>query len=122
MAQTAIITGICGQDGAYLAKLLIDNGYKVIGTTRNLSTKNDIGLRYLGIDKDIELLELNNFTVDTISKLISDKRPNEVYNLAAQSSVGQSFLHPYETIEENIGSVLSWMEAIKLNDISIRFY
>ena len=122
MSKTAIITGICGQDGAYLAKLLIDKGYKVIGTTRDLSTKNDIGLHYLGIDKDIELIELNKFTVQTISKLISDKRPNEVYNLAAQSSVGQSFLHPYETIEENIGSVLSWMEAIKLNDLSIRFY
>jgi GDPmannose 4,6-dehydratase len=120
--KTAFITGICGQDGPYLAQFLLEKGYRVLGTTRSLATKNDLGLKYLGIEKEVEIIELNDFSLLNLKQILTKHQPNEIYNLAAQSSVGESFVKPLETIQENVMSVLSWLEAIKLVDHNISFY
>lgn len=100
MNKTALITGICGQDGPYLAQFILEKGYHVIGTTRLLSAKNDFGLKYLGIDTDVEIIELNDFSLSNLKKILTQHQPNEIYNLAAQSSVGESFLRPLETFKK----------------------
>lgn len=122
MSKTAIITGICGQDGPYLAQLLLNKGYKVVGTTRSLKNKNTQGLRFLGIANEIELIEINDFSVENLQKIINTNQPTEIYNLAAQSSVGVSFSKPIETVQENVMSVLSWLESIKQSGKEISFY
>ena len=122
MSKTAIITGICGQDGPYLAQLLLGKGYKVVGTTRSLKNKNTQGLRFLGIANEVELIEINDFSVENLQKIINAHQPTEIYNLAAQSSVGVSFSKPIETVQENVMSVLSWLESIKQTGKEISFY
>jgi GDPmannose 4,6-dehydratase len=122
VSKTAIITGICGQDGPYLAQLLLRKGYNVVGTTRSLINKNSQGLRYLGIENEVELIEINDFSVENLQKIINTHQPTEIYNLAAQSSVGVSFSKPIETVQENVMSVLSWLESIKQSGKDISFY
>ena len=120
--KTAIITGIGGQDGAYLAALLIQHGYRVIGTTRSVSAFDDYRLRYLGISDQVTLTRLNEINTASVTDLISLYKPAEIYNLAAQSSVGYSFQEPFETIQYNVMSVMSWLKAIADYAPHIRFY
>jgi GDPmannose 4,6-dehydratase len=120
--KTAFITGICGQDGSYLAKFLLNKGYCVIGSTRSIISKNDVGLRFLDISNALEIIEVNDFSVENLRQLIKRHKIDEVYNLAAQSSVGESFRKPIETIGENVMSVASWLEAIKLSNQPVSFY
>lgn len=120
--RKAIIIGITGQDGSYLARLLLEKGYKVIGITRDGLEFNDNNLRYLGICADIEVIELVDPNKEKIIRILKNIKPTEVYNLAAQSSVGYSFIDPFSTLEYNISSVLYWLECIKICDPSIRFY
>lgn len=120
--KTSIITGIAGQDGAYLARLLLGHGYRVIGLTRSLSGLQDFRLKYLGILDQVELIEMPELSKDLLIPLLDKIEPDEVYNLAAQSSVGLSFAIPHETIQFNILSVLSWLEAISVVDKKIKFY
>jgi GDPmannose 4,6-dehydratase len=122
VSKTAIITGICGQDGPYLAQLLLRKGYKVVGTTRSLKNKITQGLRFLGIENEVELIEINDFSVENLHEIIKTHQPTEIYNLAAQSSVGVSFSKPIETVQENVMSVLSWLESIKQSGKDISFY
>lgn len=122
MSKTALITGICGQDGPYLAQLLLNKGYKIVGSTRSLKNNNTQGLRFLGIANEVELIEINDFSVENLQKIINTHQPTEIYNLAAQSSVGVSFSKPIETIRENVMSVLSWLESIKQSGKEISFY
>ncbi len=122
MSKTAIITGICGQDGPYLAQLLLSKGYNLVGTTRSLKNKNTQGLRFLGIENEVELIEINDFSVENLNEIIKTHQPTEIYNLAAQSSVGVSFSKPIETVQENVMSVLSWLESIKQSGKDISFY
>jgi len=120
--KTAIISGITGQDGAYLAKFLIDKGYKVYGLIRSFTGSNTYRLEYLGILDKIELLECDLQDLSQVIKIISGTKPREFYNLAAQSSVSLSFHQPIGTIQFNINSVVNVLEAIRLLDSSIRFY
>jgi len=90
--KTAIISGISGQDGAYLAKLLVDKNYRVVGLIRPLQSKNRIGLAFLGIQQQVELQEINLLNKTEVEKLIQQIQPDEFYNLAAQSSVGYLLL------------------------------
>ncbi len=120
--MTTIITGIGGQDGAYLAKYLISLGYRVTGITRSLSSFQDFRLKYLGILDQVRLIECREMDRESLVRILDEIRPDEVYNLAAQSSVGLSFEQPYATIQFNILSVLSWLEAILETDKSIKFY
>lgn len=122
MLKTALITGISGQDGAYLAQLLLKKGYKVAGLTRSSNTANLSGLLYLGILDDVSITEVDLLDFTQVLAVIQRIRPDEIYNLAAQSSVSLSFQQPIGTIQFNIISVLHLLEAIKLVNPEIRFY
>ena len=120
--KRAIISGISGQDGAYLAQLLLKNNYEVIGLTRSQHPSNLSGLEYLGIRAQVVILECDLLDIGQIIELIESKKPSVFFNLAAQSSVYQSFKHPIETFQFNTISVFNLLEAIRHTDANIRFY
>jgi len=120
--KVAIITGVTGQDGAYLSRLLLQKEYKVIGLIRSFYGSNLYRLKYLDLLGKLELQECDLSDLSQVIKTISLHRPAEVYNLAAQSSVSLSFQQPIGTIQFNINSVLNILEAIRLIDPAIRFY
>lgn len=120
--KTAIITGIAGQDGAFLAKLLLDKNYTVIGITRNVSFENQTNLRYLGVDQKVTLLQVDLLNKQSVIDLLEQYKPDEFYNLAAQSSVSASFLNPIETLTFNSISVMTILESIRILNIPVRFY
>lgn len=120
--KTAIITGITGQDGAYLSKLLVENNYKVIGIVRNTSAGSLKGLKYLGVAEEVELIEANLLDLSNIIRIIEKHKPDEIYNLAAQSSVGLSFDQPIGTLEFNIISIANILEAARIVNSSTRIY
>jgi len=120
--KTALITGITGQDGAYLAQILLEKDYNVIGLTRGYQTDNLRGLSYLGIKEKIKLVACDLLDISQIIKIIQQVEPSEIYNLAAQSSVSLSFQQPIGTFQFNTISVFNLLEAIKLVDKTIRFY
>jgi len=121
--KTAIITGISGQDASYLADLLVKKNYtSIIGTCRNVETVDLIRLKYLGIKGSINIVQADLTNYSEVESLISQYEPEEVYHLAAQSSVGQSFKSPSETFHFNTISVLNFLQAILKVDKSIRFY
>jgi GDPmannose 4,6-dehydratase len=122
MSKTAIITGITGQDGAYLSRLLLQNNYHVVGLVRSNKQASLMGLQYLGIEKDVQLEECDLTDMPQLIRLLRTHEPTVVYNLAAQSSVSLSFQQPVGTINFNIASVLNLLEAIRLTNPSIRFY
>lgn len=122
MKKTAIITGITGQDGAYLSRLLLSKGYRVTGLVRSLSGANINKLRHLGLAKDIHLKECDLLDLSQIIKIINEVKPLEIYNLAAQSSVSMSFQQPIGTIQFNINSVVNLLEAIRLIKPDTKFY
>lgn len=101
--KTAIITGVCGQDGAYLAKLLQEKGYRVIGWARRNAPKDN--LRYLGVD--IEVVDIDICDTFHVDMEIVRALPDEIYNLAAQSHVGMSFKNPMQTCNVNYGGYLN---------------
>jgi GDPmannose 4,6-dehydratase len=119
--KVAIITGISGQDGSYLAQLLLSKGYRVIGVVRDLNRKLT-GLEYLGIEKEVTLELCDLWEQASILRLLAKYKPDEIYNLAAQSSVGLSFEYPIETIKFNTVSVLNFLEAIRLYGLDTKFY
>jgi GDPmannose 4,6-dehydratase len=120
--KTAIITGITGQDGAYLSKFLIQKNYKVIGITRSYKNGSNINLKYLSIEKDIIIEQIDLLDFSNVIGLINKYNPTEIYNLSAQSSVGVSFLQPIGTIQYNIITVLNLLEAIRISKKLIKFY
>ncbi|MBN2378071.1 MAG: GDP-mannose 4,6-dehydratase [Sedimentisphaerales bacterium] len=120
--KTAMITGITSQDGAYLSKLLIEKNYRIIGLVRSSSDSNLKGLDYLGIKSKVEVEECNLLDITNVMMVLEKYRPNEIYNLAAQSSVGISFSQPVGTIEFNTMSVLYLLEGLKRFDKKVRFY
>ncbi|WP_426358474.1 GDP-mannose 4,6-dehydratase [Pseudocolwellia sp. HL-MZ19] len=124
MNKVAIVTGVTGQDGAYLSELLLSKGYKVFGAYRRTSSVNFWRIEELGlINKDnFELVEFDLTDLSNTIRLIEKCKPTEVYNLAAQSFVGVSFEQPITTAEiTGIGAV-NLLEAIRLVDSSIKFY
>lgn len=120
--KTALITGITGQDGAYLSQLLISNGYKVVGVTRDTSDFRLRNLTYLGLNGKINLHKVNLLDLSNIIRIISKEKPDEIYHLAAQSSVGLSFDQPIGTLEFNIIATANLLEAIRIINPAIRFY
>jgi GDPmannose 4,6-dehydratase len=122
--KTAVITGITGQDAAYLADILLDKGYKVYGTYRRTSTVNLWRIQELGIEKheNLELLEYDLTDLSASIRLLQETQPDELYNLAAQSFVGVSFAQPITTAEiTGIGPV-NLLEAIRIVNHKIKFY
>lgn len=122
MSKTALITGITGQDGAYLARLLLSKGYRVVGTVRNRSQIDDWRLRHLRIDKSVEFVEADLLEDLSISRLISELGPDEFYNLAAQSSVSKSFQQPIMTSQITAEAVTRLLESIRIWSPHTRFY
>jgi len=122
--KTAIITGITGQDGAYLAQLLLEKGYRVCGTFRRVSTVDFWRIKELGIDRHPHLClkELDLTDQGNCINLIRECEPDEVYNLAAQSFVKLSFNQPNTTAQITALGVLNILEAIRLINPKIRFY
>jgi GDPmannose 4,6-dehydratase len=120
--KTAIITGITGQDGSYLSSFLLAKGYKVIGLVRPVEKVSLRNLKYLGIENKITLIGTNLLNLQDIIEVLESTEVDEIYNLAAQSSVGDSFKQPLETIEFNIISVAKLLEAIRHVNITIKFY
>ncbi len=120
--RTAIITGVSGQDGAYLARLLLQKQYKVIGLIRSLYGSNLNRLNYLGIAAQVEIVECDLSDLSQVLNIVAAHKPDEIYNLAAQSSVSLSFKQPIGTIEFNVRSVLNLLETIRLLNPKIKFY
>jgi len=118
----ALIIGITGQDGAYLSKYLLEKGYKVYGTARRSSTDSYFRLDYLGISKDVEIIDFDLLESSNIQRTIKKIKPNEVYNLGAQSFVPTSFELPILTTDINALGVVRILDAILNIDKSIRFY
>ncbi len=120
MTKNALITGITGQDGSYLAELLLEKGYNVFGLERRHSTKNT--WRIDSIKDNITLLEGDITDEISVRNAIKTSEPREIYNLAAQSFAGTSFKHPIYTAEVNAIGVLKLLESVRATDPSIRLY
>jgi GDPmannose 4,6-dehydratase len=120
--KTALICGISGQDGSYLAKLLLDKGYRVVGTSRDAQVASFSNLTRLGVREDVECCSmiLTDFrsTLQTLARV----KPQEVYNLAGQSSVSLSFDQPVETMESVSLGTLNLLEAIRFMGEPVRLY
>lgn len=120
--KTALITGITGQDGAYLAQFLLEKKYKVIGTVRSARYAQINNLEYLNIKDNVIVEELDLLDMANLIRIIKKYNPDEVYNLAAQSSVGISFEQPIGTFNFNTNSVNNLLESIRLINPEIKLY
>lgn len=122
--KTAIVTGISGQDGAYLAELLLGKGYRVYGTYRRTSSVNFWRIEELGIaaHPELKLVEYDLTDLSTTIRLLQQSGATEIYNLAAQSFVGVSFEQPLTTAEITGVGPLNLLEAIRIVNPAIRFY
>lgn len=122
LPHTALIFGISGQDGSWLAKLLLEKGYTVHGVSRDREASSFANLVRLGLRDRVGLHSavLNDFR--SVAQVISNVRPAEIYNLAGQSSVGLSFEQPVETLDSVIHGVVNILEAIRFLGLDARFY
>jgi GDPmannose 4,6-dehydratase len=122
MKKTAFITGITGQDGAYLAELLLEKDYHVVGGFRRLSTPNFTRLDELGITPKVKLVEIDLLDASNLTRAMQEVKPVEVYNLGAQSFVAHSFKNPILTGHVTGMGVTNLLEAIRIVDPGIKFY
>lgn len=120
--KKAIITGITGQDGYYLAKLLLDKGYLVFGVIRENQTGSIERKRVEDLSSNLKILNVDLLNLGAVEELISSINPDEVYNLAAVSSVSYSIDHPHETMQFNVLANLNLLETIKKFKKPIRFF
>jgi GDPmannose 4,6-dehydratase len=122
--KTAVVTGVSGQDGAYLAQLLLEKGYRVFGTYRRTSSVNFWRIEELGISghPDLHLVEYDLTDLGSSIRLLESAQPDELYNLAAQSFVGVSFDQPVTTAQITGLGALTLLEAIRMVNSKIRFY
>ena len=120
--KTALITGITGQDGAYLAQLLLSKGYKVYGLLARRSTPTVWRLQYLGILEQVALIDGDLTDMSSIMRALQIAKPTEVYNLGAQSFVATSWHQPLLTAQATGLGALHILEAIRLTNPAIRFY
>jgi GDPmannose 4,6-dehydratase len=118
----ALICGVSGQDGAYLTKLLLEKGYQVVGTSRDATVSRFDSLRKLGILSELETISMAVNDFRSVLHTVRRHSPDEIYNLAGQSSVGLSFEQPVETMESIAGGTLNLVEALRFVDHPIRFY
>ena len=120
--RTALICGVSGQDGALLARLLLRKGYRVVGTSRDSQISRFYSLERLGIIDQVELISmaLNDFR--SVLQGITQVRPDEIYNLAGQTSVGLSFEQPIETLESIATGTINLLEAIRFCKLPVKIY
>jgi GDPmannose 4,6-dehydratase len=119
---SALITGITGQDGAYLARLLLDKGYTVFGTSRDAQISRNSNLHSLGIHNQVQLVSVSLHDFRSVYHALIKTQPDEIYNLAGQSSVGLSFEQPVETLESIATGTLNILEAIRFTQRPIKLY
>jgi GDPmannose 4,6-dehydratase len=122
VTKRALITGVTGQDGAYLSKLLLDDGYEVFGAFRRSAALNLWRLEELGVADRVKFAPLELTEFSNILRLLEETKPHEVYNLAAMSFVGTSFEQPLYTAEVDALGVLRLLECVRTVDPSIRVY
>lgn len=122
LPPTALICGISGQDGAYLARLLLQQGYRVIGASRDAQVGSFGNLAKLGIRDQVELASMALSDFRSVLQVLAKYDPDEIYNLAGQSSVGLSFEQPVETLESISIGTLNLLEGIRFLNRNIRLY
>ncbi len=121
-SKLALICGISGQDGAYLARLLLSKGYEVVGTSRDAEMSRFSNLAFLGIRERVNLRSMTLSDFRSVLQVLSEVEPTEVYNLAGQSSVGLSFQQPVETLESIAFGTLNLLEVIRFLGRPLRLY
>lgn len=122
MNKRALICGISGQDGTYLARLLLERGYEVWGSSRDAEQTSFRNARQLGIYDSLRLVSLSLRDVGSTIGMLQRIRPHQIYNLTGQSSVGLSFEQPVETVESITLGTLNLLESVRLTDRDIRLY
>ena len=120
--KTALIFGISGQDGAYLAQFLLEKGYTVVGTSRDAQMSSFANLRKLGIRDQVEVFSASLGDFRSVLQVLKEAEPDEIYNLAGQSSVGLSFDQPVETFESIGIGTLNLLESIRFMDSGAKLY
>ena len=122
ISKTALVFGISGQDGAYLSQLLLEKGYTVHGTSRDREIANLSNLKRLGTLSRVQLHSAAPNDFRSVLQVIRTVRPDEIYNLAAQSSVGLSFDQPVETIDGIVNGTINILEAVRMLELPTRIY
>jgi GDPmannose 4,6-dehydratase len=120
--KQALICGVSGQDGAYLAQLLLDKGYKVCGTSRDAQISSFHNLTRLGIRDRVQFASMSLTDFRSVLQVLTKIKPDEIYNLAGQSSVGLSFDQPVETLESIATGTLNLLEAVRFMSSPIKLY
>lgn len=118
----ALICGVSGQDGSYLAQLLLDKGYEVVGTSRDAQTAGFANHRRLGIAGRVQLESMATHDFRSVLQVLRKVEPNEIYNLSGQSSVSLSFDQPVETLDSVLQGTLNLLEGIRFLGRPVRFY
>ena len=121
-SKRALICGVSGQDGAYLARLLLAKGYSVTGTSRDAMAASLSNLNALGIHDQVDMVSMTISDLGSVLSAVKTVAPDEIYNMAAQSSVGLSFHEPVETMQSIAMGTLHLLEAIRFIDRPIRLY
>lgn len=122
VAKRALITGISGPDGSYLARLLLDKGYQVVGASRDAQAASFVNLGKLGIRDKVKTISMSLTDFRSVLQALVEVKPDEIYNLAAQSSVGLSFEQPIETMESIGIGTLNLLEAIRFIGDPMKLY
>lgn len=122
--KRALVTGVTGQDGAYLSQLLLEKGYEVYGLVRRSSSADivDTKLRWLGIHKEVRFIDGNLLDLSSLTRAVREAKPDEIYNLAAQSFVKSSWNQPLLTGQVTALGALNVLETVRLEIPSARFY
>jgi len=120
--KTAVITGVTGQDGCYLTKLLLSKGYRVVGLIDPVRNSNLSGLKYVEALSNIELIQCDLLSFTDVQRVLLQTEPDEVYHLASQSSVAESFKSPAVTMHVNTRPVINLLESIRTVAKETRFY
>ena len=118
----ALVCGVTGQDGSYLAQFLLDKGYEVWGTSRDAAVSPQANLIALSIEKRLKLISMAPNDFRSVLSAVEQSDPEEIYYLAGQSSVGLSFDQPAETLESITTGVLNLLEVIRMRKMSVRLY
>lgn len=118
----ALICGVSGQDGSYLAELLLKRGYTVVGTSRDAETSTLQNHRRLGITGKVQLESMSMHDFRSVLQVLRKVQPDEIYNLSGQSSVGLSFSQPVETLDSILEGTLNLLEGIRFMGTPVRFY
>jgi GDPmannose 4,6-dehydratase len=121
-AKTALICGVSGQDAAYLAQLLLERGYRVVGTSRDAAMASFANLTRLGIRDRVKVTSSSLTDFRSLIRVLLEEEPHEIYNLSGQTSVGLSFEQPAEALESIAFATLNLLEAIRLLKRPVRFY